>query len=550
MEKWYDWHRGYKDITLEDGTSERQHLEGERLEDTAPGCLPRTTEEIRSGQVSEPSAGILSPPSLRNDPNAQNIYIPTTQHHDDDIDPEDSIFDGLPAPPLPVNPSGPLAAASTARPNNIRRSAHRLASLRRELQHMRLGIDRIMSNIQGTETSLPDSEEAVNTTIRLENRLNTLQAQLTQTNHSRQLVQDVAVNRAQENGDGDHTQAHRERLMASERYRDDFRHLRDHAQDLVRDLEVQHEQACRTAYQHRLDLNDYRRSLTVFGTPAEAQQPDYESPVGGMFNRATEGYQIAEAQRVQHNQPQEARSRSVIAQLLETDRAMQANGIVPHPSQQAEPSTNEATQGHEINQVQGGHPIVGTVLSASERLTDFTSGGRALNDLDAQAAANVGLEALAAWRVGGSTNNVDTTPVAPATSSTPPNFAPVANMGQNMGPRPLVVHPAGYALRDLIRTAALDFPRAFDFPESDVLLAEARNSLQSPANQIPNHQLTAVRSTDHSNRNVTNMTVTKPAPIDEEAKKVSMECKICFEQLSTVAVLPCGKFLAIPFAIR
>lgn len=47
LEHWYEWHRGYRIVSREDGQEERIRLQGEALKEADPGRLPRTLNELR-----------------------------------------------------------------------------------------------------------------------------------------------------------------------------------------------------------------------------------------------------------------------------------------------------------------------------------------------------------------------------------------------------------------------------------------------------------------------------------------------------------------------
>ena len=84
LERWYDWHRGYRIIKHDDGSEEHQPMLGERLMDTAIGHLPRTLGEVQSG-------------ILENVNDQVNVFVDSIPSEPDDleIDPEDRLFDPL-----------------------------------------------------------------------------------------------------------------------------------------------------------------------------------------------------------------------------------------------------------------------------------------------------------------------------------------------------------------------------------------------------------------------------------------------------------------------
>ncbi|KAF2218917.1 hypothetical protein BDZ85DRAFT_187088, partial [Elsinoe ampelina] len=51
LERWYEFHRGYRIVTSPDGWEERIAVLGEPWGDVSPGHLPRTLDELRAGTV-------------------------------------------------------------------------------------------------------------------------------------------------------------------------------------------------------------------------------------------------------------------------------------------------------------------------------------------------------------------------------------------------------------------------------------------------------------------------------------------------------------------
>ena len=196
LERWYDWQRGYRIIRHEDGREEQQALLGERLADVAPGHLPRTLDQLVAGGTGENS--------VNEEPGLENLDPPRTPTEPPlDIDPEDRLFDldtssssinqptvssiFLPSqssthnlspstiPPSSVPPTSTGQASGTERVGrNHSTPAHdqfrRVAALRREVQCLRAGIERVMSGIQEL---VPDSQNALHHTLQHTTNLTT-----------------------------------------------------------------------------------------------------------------------------------------------------------------------------------------------------------------------------------------------------------------------------------------------------------------------------------------------------------------------------------------
>ena len=149
-----------------DGTEEHELLVGERLEDVAPGHLPRTLEELQAGTSGELAAERAMPSNF-----VERISNPVTaQTIATEIDPEDRIFDE-PASPLP-------ARTHIDRPREAEQQARRVAALRRELHRMRIGLERIISGLQELGELYPDSEDDIHRSELLDLRLQTLESQI------------------------------------------------------------------------------------------------------------------------------------------------------------------------------------------------------------------------------------------------------------------------------------------------------------------------------------------------------------------------------------
>jgi len=196
LERWFDWQKGYRIIKHEDGREEHRALLGERLADCEPGYLPRTLDELRAGVTRGSSVNELS--------GSENLhYLPPAHTPTEtplNIDPEDRIFDldtsssGINQPtasltPLPIQSSIPIYSPPSILPQTsteqasdserVARNSHatpahdqfrRVAALRREVQRLRAGIERVMSSLQEL---VPDSQDALQHTLQHTTNLNT-----------------------------------------------------------------------------------------------------------------------------------------------------------------------------------------------------------------------------------------------------------------------------------------------------------------------------------------------------------------------------------------
>ncbi|MCJ1396739.1 hypothetical protein MMC18_009631 [Xylographa bjoerkii] len=211
LEKWFEWHRGYRLIRHDSGRVEHQALLGENLADVAPGYLPRTVDELRAGVTSRSLVDETVEEGSLN-PLVQSV----TATEDLDIDPEDRIFDltstpnitdhhtlssttlltastssTIYSPPLTSSSTGQLPSSPQRlaielydRPIPIEDQFRRVAALRREVQCLRAGIERVMSGLQDLGETVPDSQNALQHTTNLTTRLGNIEAYLRSPGHT------------------------------------------------------------------------------------------------------------------------------------------------------------------------------------------------------------------------------------------------------------------------------------------------------------------------------------------------------------------------------
>ena len=195
----YDWHRGFRIVKHDDGSEEHQTMVGESLADTTPGYLPRTVEELQEG---------VSPRELLNrnsiNVNLQNSIIANTRsdeaaHDTSEVNSEDRIFDPPTPPAITNTDSAPRSFVDTTTPSLFSSSpaainllgfqavsqgrpaeyqTRHIISLRRELQRMRTGIERIISGLQDLGVDPHTPEEATARSSDLNSRLELLEQRL------------------------------------------------------------------------------------------------------------------------------------------------------------------------------------------------------------------------------------------------------------------------------------------------------------------------------------------------------------------------------------
>ena len=233
LEKWFDWHRGYRTIKHEDGREERQALLGENLADVAPGYLPRTLDELRAGVTHESSTDEVFGQGSVN-PLVQSLMATEEL----DIDPEDRIFDLASTPDItdqtissstpslspltsstiysPPSPSSSTSQLPSAlqrlatedydeRPFPVQDQFHRVAALRLEVQRLRAGVERVMSGLQDLGETVPDSQDALQHTTNLTTRLGNIEAYLRSPDYTALDSMDFQPTVEQPSADGSNT---------------------------------------------------------------------------------------------------------------------------------------------------------------------------------------------------------------------------------------------------------------------------------------------------------------------------------------------------------
>ncbi|KAK5135521.1 hypothetical protein LTR08_005156 [Meristemomyces frigidus] len=342
LERWYEFHAGYRTVTKEDGSEERVAVLGEEFREVSPGCLPRTLEEMMAGRAADDAA----PPSReqRSDAETDENSGPSLEDTLDQLFQSASMEDDgqqqtsrrradqtrqLGEAAMQQNreamrqsrdASGNNSYAQVLMPPSSRNreyQARRIAALRRELHRMRSGIERVISGLRDLGEAVPDHSAA---TSRLTDLGLTLEAidGVPSRGHA-----DRTINSVNESANDATNVSQTDRTLASIQVRVDeanihFGEARRSRDQAASELDLA-EQEYRTS-QHRVQqLRREQRStenyLRLFGTREEmiAQGDAYESPIGGMFNRAYERFRVAEDVRQEE--------RTLVRVLADEERA-------------------------------------------------------------------------------------------------------------------------------------------------------------------------------------------------------------------------------------
>ncbi|TLD05653.1 hypothetical protein E2P81_ATG10488 [Venturia nashicola] len=307
LDRWYEFHRGYRVITKEDGSEERVAVLGEDLRDVEPGHLPRTLEELREGRErSFAEASEREVQRLQAAAQEEEAAGPTLEDTLDQLFIDASAEDTAPARSVePVREAGPTQnvhaqAMVAAGSRNREYQARRIAALRRELHRMRNGIERVISGLREFGENVPDAGEATGQLTMLGRTLDDIsgapagdQADLA-IRSVNELTRNVAASQ------GDQTLAEMQtRVDEAREHVNEARRMRDQAASEFDIAEQEFNTSNRRLQQLQRDQRTAENYTRLFGSREEvaAQGDDYVSPIGGMFSRAYERFNVAEQVR-------------------------------------------------------------------------------------------------------------------------------------------------------------------------------------------------------------------------------------------------------------
>lgn len=189
----------------------------------------------------------------------------------------------------------------------------RVAALRRELHRMRSGIERIINGLRDLGEVVPDPTDASNRLLNLGRTLDTIsgvpsredaQLAINSVNALAASTPSTATERGIANAQA--------RVEEARQHTEDAQRNRDQA---ATELDLA-DQELRTSRARLNQLRNEQRStenyIRLFGSREEvvAQGENYESPIGGMFSRAMERFQVAEEVR---------REEQILRQYLEDE---------------------------------------------------------------------------------------------------------------------------------------------------------------------------------------------------------------------------------------
>ena len=317
LRRWYEFHQGFRIVRCADGTAERVAVLGEDFKNVSPGYLPRTLEELRAGRE---QSEMIEREQQHQQRNANG------RHGNTDIGPTleqtlDQMFQEAEAEENAERvPNAHLIQAlassiddldrdrannhAPAMPPQVSRSREfrlrRVAALRRELHRMRHGIERVISGLRELGEDVPDHTEATGRLEELGRTLDTISGPSSQEASERAIDSVDVLTRSVNAGVSTQSDRTLERIQAraneARQHVDEARRSRDQA---ASELDAA-EQELRSSQSRLRQIQNEQRTtenyMRLFGTREEmlAQGENYESPIGGMFTRAWERFQVAE----------------------------------------------------------------------------------------------------------------------------------------------------------------------------------------------------------------------------------------------------------------
>ena len=337
VKKWYEFHQGYRIVLKEDGSEERVAVLGEEFKDVAPGCLPRTLEELRAGRRREEEVQLVQDAAAQEqqdigtsiEDTLEQMFAAVSAESDDRLAQPSSVSAAAPQqPPLATREAPPTSnihaqAMNPAGSRNREYQMRRVAALRRELNRMRTGIERVITGLRDLGEDVPNYSETTGRLAALGDTLDTISGAPSQEEALR------AINSVNDLASSAIAQTATDRTMASVQARvdeartnmEEARRTRDQA---ASELDLA-EQEFRTS-QHRFHQIQREQRTTenymrIFGTREEviAQGENYVSPIGSMFSRAEERFRAAEDVR---------REQRTLRQVLEHEERSSSEDVV------------------------------------------------------------------------------------------------------------------------------------------------------------------------------------------------------------------------------
>ncbi|KAL9097513.1 MAG: hypothetical protein Q9165_000409 [Trypethelium subeluteriae] len=500
LEKWYEFHQGYRIVKHEDGSQHRTAVLGEPFRDVSPGYLPRTIDELRTGRNPAQNPYVQASDNLGRQPENPE----ESNSHGNLEDALDQMLEQVEADEEQQGnsqrqrPRRSFIAArsqySTRRVDtNTQYQTRRAAALRRELQRMRNGVERVISGLRelGEDVDSWQPDDLANLGRTLDDITpNVSSAQPTSSERQEHPTPPPNQTQSSENTESMYTHTHgpmanlQQRLDRANAQLNQARRAREQAADEleITESEVQaSRELVRSLEREQRTAENYVR---IFGTREEMERAgaEYESPIGGMFTRAWNRYQVAEeVRRETHN----------LRQVLEgEERVLEVEGPTQVQATESESTLNE-TNRNTLDE--SGLRDYYTTL----RMQDGTQG--ALSDL------RTVLESTQQSRSHSTRLRERMTQALQQHTSTDTRSSSF----------PRVAAQQAWSNRE--RRRFLPIPDSSD----------------SEQDGLPRFERDEPRGLDRDDDG-------RPPPKSDKDMTVKLECKICYQQLADTVVLPCG----------
>ena len=326
LDRWYEFHRGYRIAIRPDGSEERVAVLGEDFKDVSPGVLPRTLEELREGrdrsEVEESERQEATRQRLARERAAQDTPSgPSIEEALDQLlesanaEGEENHDHNRPADQgrqIQAASLGGVQGPGDDRHNihaqamvplgtrNREYQARRIAALRRELHRMRNGIERVIDGLRDLGEAVPDHADASNRLTDLGRTLDNISGSPVQEAATRAIESVNALTARTAASQSDQVLLNMQTRVDEARWHvDESRRNRDQA---ATELDVAEREFQSSQSRLRQLQNEHRTTenyMRLFGTREQmaAQGEAYQSPIGDMFQRAYERFHVAEEVR-------------------------------------------------------------------------------------------------------------------------------------------------------------------------------------------------------------------------------------------------------------
>ena len=315
LDIWYEFHQGYRIHKREDGSEHRVPLLGEPFKDVSPGYLPRTLDELRNGRVPPQNPFVQASDSATRETNTDE-QSRGQMNLEDALDQMLEQVEADETQQADVHRQSLQESASVARDRSDNRQsaansqyqARRVAALRRELFRMRTGVERVISGLrelgEDVDSWRADGLAYLGRTLDDISTVPSLQQPSSLRDRSHSMAQANPTG-ASQNPQSMYAQTHgplanlQFRLDQANSRLEQARRARERAADELEASESEVQASREWVRSLQREQSTAENYIRIFGTREEMEHAgaDYESPIGGMFNRAWNRYRVAEEVR-------------------------------------------------------------------------------------------------------------------------------------------------------------------------------------------------------------------------------------------------------------